>query len=128
MGFTVGMALNLLKAKRMAGESGILYALCYKLSAFNEMPKTVVLTGSYVLSHLEHLSHKKHRLTQIRLITVWTVWIRFFAMAPKLLHKKGPCFSPRDRCSPGARLANSCREYRHHATSVRKRRTQIALL
>jgi hypothetical protein len=26
----------------------------------NEMPKTAVLTGTYVLSHLEHEPHKKH--------------------------------------------------------------------
>jgi len=36
------------------GESGILNALRYRPRAFNEMPTTEVLTGSYVLSHLEH--------------------------------------------------------------------------
>jgi len=45
--------------EKYGGESGFSKALYYRLFAFNEMPKTAVLTGTYVLPHLEHESHKK---------------------------------------------------------------------
>jgi len=35
---------------------GFAAALCYIPRAFNDMPQTVVNTGSYVLSHLEQMA------------------------------------------------------------------------
>ena len=40
--------------KKLAERVGFSNAFYYRLCAFNEMPKTEVLTGSYVLSHLQH--------------------------------------------------------------------------
>jgi hypothetical protein len=44
----------------VAERVGISKAVCYSARAFNKMPETVVLTGSYVLSHLEQQSQRKH--------------------------------------------------------------------
>jgi hypothetical protein len=43
----------------LAERVGFSKALYCRLFVFNEMPKTAVLTGTYVLPHLEHESHKK---------------------------------------------------------------------
>jgi|ERR1035438_2834975 hypothetical protein len=43
----------------VAERVGFSKAVCYSARAFNKMPETVVLTGSYVLSHLEQQSQKK---------------------------------------------------------------------
>jgi hypothetical protein len=67
-GFTVWMTIfipfNSLITRRLyrifGGESGILAGLFYSFRPFNKMPATVMLTASYVLSHLEHSPHKHH--------------------------------------------------------------------
>ena len=43
----------------LAERVGFSKAVCYSSRAFNKMPETVVLTASYVLSHLEQQSQKE---------------------------------------------------------------------
>ncbi len=50
---------NLFILNNMTERVGFSQALWCRLFAFNEMPQTEVLTGSYVLSHLEQESQKK---------------------------------------------------------------------
>jgi hypothetical protein len=52
---SLGIAASFLCNKDWVAERvGFSNAFYYRLCAFNEMPKTEVLTGSYVLSHLQH--------------------------------------------------------------------------